>query len=61
MAECYYDSDEDELEEEHDNEDEEEEELYEENAAPSYFEQNLATSDVPKKTVVVKGALFCGH
>jgi hypothetical protein len=27
MAECYYDSDEDELDEEHDNEDEEEEEL----------------------------------
>ena len=56
MAECYYDSDEDELEEEHDNEDEEE--WYEENAAPLYFEQNLASSDVPKETVVVKGRYF---
>jgi hypothetical protein len=58
LAECYYDSDEDELEEEHDNEDEDEE-LHEENAVPYYFEQNLATSDVPnKETVVVKGRYF---
>jgi hypothetical protein len=56
MAECYYDSDDDDDMDEEDNEDEEEE--FDENSAPVYFEQNMATAEVPKETIVVKGRYF---